>query len=430
MKTVVIEKLESHGEGVAHLGTKPLFVPQALPGEEVVVDIVAEKEPWARGKVVQVKSPSPHRQTPFCPHFATCGGCQLQHMSYAEQLSFKRARIQEALGNEADVLPTLPSPLIQGYRNKMLLPYLATLGFWKMRSHEIVPIESCPVTAPLGNAIFSSVKQLLLDANIPGYDEGKREGVLRYVLIKLAVNNNQALVVFVVNEKMEALSLIAKKLMAAHPEIAGVVENFNKRPDNVILTKDWKTLAGTFTMQERIAGLEYTISAAAFFQVNPFQAPHLWEKALEFADLKREDRVLDAFSGVGALTLQIAGHVASVVGIECVEEAVNDARENARLNNICNAEFIFGAVENNLDRLHGFNKVFLNPPRKGCDEAVIRALGNLSPEKVIYLSCYPEGLAKDKALLLAQGFFLKRAVGVDMFPHTTHVETVAEFCRA
>ena len=347
--------------------------------------------------------------SPSCPLFGRCGGCQLMHLSYAQQLVWKRDRIVTAFqraGLTADILACEPSPQQFAYRNKIQLPYQSgRLGLYALHSHELVPIEHCPVHCPLGEKAFHHVRKLLKQP-------------LRYLLIKTAVYSEQVLITLVTHTDID-LTLFAKQLMRAMPEIRGVVQNINNSPGNVILSDQFRTLAGEGTIEETLLGLSFQVSPASFFQINSPQAERLYQTAIDWAALQGHETVLDAFCGVGTLSLLFAKQAKDVIGIECVPQAIANAKENAIRNNISNAQFHCARAEEFSYK--DCDLILLNPPRKGCDP---RLLNTLLPRPILYISCDPDSLARDLATL--KGHRIQRVQPFDMFPQTMHVECLVQ----
>ncbi len=420
---VQITSLSSTGEGVGSLNGLKIFVDGALPGEAVSVEITKRKKNYAKGCLHSLLSPSPERTQPICPHFGTCGGCQVMHLQYPAQLALKQQRVVDALQRiggfiHPQVLPCLPSPSSLGYRNKIQLPVVwdngkKTIGLYRKQSHEVIPIEHCFIQCPQGEEIFALIKQRL---TIPS---------VRYVLIRNAVFNDEALVVLVTDGRFsEEIKAFGKQLMQAHPLIKGVIESVNTRNDNVILGKRFRTLVGRPYLVETLNGKKFKLSASAFFQVNPAQTEKLYEKVLSFAAIRPNDTVLDAYCGVGTLALFAADQARRVYGIECVAPAIENALENASLNQITNCSFTCGYAEKMMDRFDA-DIVLLNPPRKGCDPSLLEALIKKQPRTIVYISCDPATLARDLALL-SPTYQIKKIQPVDMFPQTMHVETVVK----
>ncbi len=331
------------------------------------------------------------------------------HLSYDEQLTWKRNRIVNAFlqaGLTANILHCEPSPQQLAYRNKIQLPYQSgKLGLYAKNSHELVPIEHCPVHCPLGERAFREVRRLLKQP-------------VRYVLIKTAVYSEQVLVTIVTKDNSN-YTPFAKELMRAMPEIRGVVQNINNSPGNVILGDQFHTLTGEGTIEERLLGLFFLVSPASFFQINAPQAEKLYQTALDYADLKGSETVLDAFCGVGTLSLIFARKAKAVVGVECVPQAIDNAKENALRNGLFNTHFHCARAEE--FSAQDYDLILLNPPRKGCDP---RLLNKLHPRPLLYISCDPESLARDLALL--KGYRIERVQPFDMFPQTTHVECLVQ----
>jgi len=434
---LLVQRLGSAGEGVGYIEGFTVFVEGALPGEKVKVQITEAKRTYAKGKLLSVIAPSPDRVVPPCPVFGRCGGCQIMHLSYEKQLEIKQQRVLDALTRighlkSVNVEPCLPSPHPFGYRNKIQLPVSGKpgeihIGLYARKSHDVIDIERCFIHCRLGEVVFQHMKQLLQASSIAPYCQETHQGELRHVLIRTAVQQNKVLVIFVTNGPASTeLIQIGKALMQQCPEVKGVIGNSNQRQDNVILGNKYVTLAGEPSIKETLSGLTFKVSPASFFQVNTFQAENLYQIAIAFADLKKDQKALDAYCGVGTLTLQIAQHVKEVKGIECIPQAIEDANENAKQNGIHNANFICSTVEAAITTIKDIDVVFLNPPRKGCEESVLKAIGEIRPKTLIYISCDPATLARDISRLQPYGYHLEKAQPLDMFPQTSHVETIAK----
>jgi 23S rRNA (uracil1939-C5)-methyltransferase len=291
------------------------------------------------------------------------------------------------------------------------------MGLYAFNSHDIVEIEKCYIHCTLGEQVFSKVKQIL---------KAEPDPALRFVLIKTAVNTNQVLVILVTEgEGGLSLPATAEKIMESSPEIRGVIQNINTSSGNVVLGKTFKTLAGHSSIVDKICGLHFKVSPASFFQVNPAQAENLYQKALEFCDLKGDETVLDAYCGVGTLSLILASHAKQVIGIECVLDAILDAQDNAKRNQIKNAVFHAAKAEDFISTLAAIDVAVLNPPRKGCEPLFLEKLALLKPRSIVYISCDPATLARDLAILNEKGYVVNMVQPFDMFPQTVHVETLA-----
>lgn len=362
---MIIEDLTSSGEGVGTLEGKKVFVDGALPGEQVEIEVTEVKKRYLKAKLLKVTNPSPARVSPICPLFGICGGCQLMHLSYSEQLNWKRKRVSDALkrigGLDVMVEPCAPSPDQLGYRNKV---HLHQGGYHKRHSHEIVPIDRCYIHNPIGEK-----------------------------MLPLAKNSGEAII----------------KTALASGEVLVEIDGRSNLP----------------FITEQLGPLRFKIGPRDFFQVNPKQAYQLYQKAIGCAKLDRSTRVLDAYCGVGCLSLFAALEAKEVLGIEIEESAVISARENGKLNGISNASFTCGRVEKQLPKLGSFDTIFLNPPRGGVEPQVIATLLKHPPQRLIYISCDPATLARDLKLLQG-GFIIEKAFPFDMFPQTVHVETLVE----
>jgi 23S rRNA (uracil1939-C5)-methyltransferase len=438
--TLTIDALGIHGEGIGRHNGYTIFVPGALPGETVSVELVDRQRRYGHGKLLAILTPSPSRVEPPCPLFGKCGGCQLMHLGYSGQLQVKRQRVVDALQRighfeNLHVEPCTPSPQPLAYRNKIQLPVRSTpdgiaLGLYAVSSHELVPILSCEIHCTIGQSVYETVRELVIGSGIKPYDPPSRKGVLRHLLIKSAVHTGEVLVILVATtgEKAQFIPL-AEKILKHCPAVKGVILNTNTASGNVILGSTYRILAGREYILERLGELVFKVSPASFFQVNPQQAVQLYSKAVEIAGLSGSERVLDAFCGVGTLSLFFARHVHSVVGVECISEAIADAKDNGRLNAIENVSFVCDSSENFIKTLKAIDLAILNPPRKGCDPSLLEALQQLAPKTILYISCDPATLARDLALLCGGRYAVAAVHPFDMFPQTAHVETLVKLER-
>lgn len=426
-RIVTITSLNSEGAGVATVEGKKVFVEGALPGESVLIKITEQKKSYAKGNVLSLLSPSYERTEPLCPLFGECGGCQLMHLQYPAQLEQKRKRVEEALYRigrfeNLEVLPCVPSPFSLGYRNKIQLPVVwesgkKTIGLYRKKSHEVIPLKQCLIQCSQGEEILNLINEKL---TLP---------TVRHVLIRNAIFREEALVIFVTSGSFsKELKKFAQELMRANTLIKGVVENLNTRSDNVVLGPKFRLLAGRPYIYETLLKKTFKISPSAFFQVNGAQAEKLYEKALQLAEIKANETILDAYCGVGGFALFAADVAKKAYGIECVAHAIADAIENARLNHLSNCTFICGKAEEVIHELKAIDTVFLNPPRKGCDSELLYALIKKEPKKIIYISCDPATLARDLAILNS-AYEIDTIQPFDMFPQTSHVETVVRLQR-
>ncbi|MGZ3633750.1 MAG: 23S rRNA (uracil(1939)-C(5))-methyltransferase RlmD [Parachlamydiaceae bacterium] len=435
-----IEDVGSHGEGVGRHEGYTLFVEGGLPGERVEARLFQKRKNYGKAHLLAILKASEDRVAPPCDLFGTCGGCQLMHLAYPRQLEVKRQRVANALKRigkmtDVEVPPCLPSPSPLQYRNKIQLPIRnlhgkTTLGMYERSSHALVEMTNCHIHCTLGDQTYQAIKQLIEDSKLAAYEPSTGKGELRHLLIKSAIYTKEVLVILVTaSSDTSQLMPLAKNILERCSQVKGIIHNCNKKNDNVILGDDYTTLMGNDSIQEKLGSLQFKVSPASFFQVNPDQAIQLYSKAIEFADLKGDETLLDAYCGVGTLSLFFAQHAKHVTGVECVPEAITDAKANAILNHIDNVTFICDNTEQYIQKAKNIDIVILNPPRKGCDEHVLKRLKALQPKQVLYISCDPATLARDLAILRDSGYRIDRIQPFDMFPQTTHVECVVKLCR-
>lgn len=422
-----IERLGIYGEGIGYWNGITVFVEGSLPTETINVSITEVRKNFARAKLVSIEKPSSYRQNPICPVFGSCGGCQLMHLAYSQQLVIKQQHVFDALkriGKISDpiVLPCIASPFPLHYRNKIQLPFELknqnpVLGLYAFHSHELIAIETCYIHCELGEKVFNQTKILLQNFIISN---------LKYVLIKTAVRTNQVLIIFVTDGEHPSVNSLAYQLFHSMEEIQGVVQNFHKVGSNTVLSSQYKLLIGKDFIQEQVGSLICRISAPSFFQVNPYQAVHLYQKVLEFCDPQGTEIVFDGYCGIGVLSLLLAQKAKEVIGVEISKNAIEDATFNAQQNNCHNIQFKCGKTEELIQSIHHADIIILNPPRKGCEIAVLQQIVFLKPQCLIYVSCDPATLARDLLYLTQNGFNIQYVQPFDMFPQTVHVETVVK----
>ncbi|KAF0194232.1 MAG: 23S rRNA (uracil1939-C5)-methyltransferase [Bacillota bacterium] len=442
--TLLIHGITHDAEGVGRLQGFAVFVPEAIPGDEVEAEVISVKKQYARALIYRILKESPDRVTPLCSHYHECGGCQLMHASYQAQLRYKRQQVESALkrigGLEGVVVhETLGMANSANYRNKAQFPVgmqagRIAAGCFKPRSHDIVDIASCGIQHDANNRALVFAKELAQKYKISVYDERLHEGLLRHILVKHAFSTNETMVVFVINgESLPQGEKIAEELMSRLTSVVSVQINTNKRPSNVILGPETKLIAGRDYIIDELDGLKFKISARSFYQVNPAQTKVLYGKAREYAALTGRESVFDLYCGVGTIALFMAAHAKHVIGIEIVPEAIRDAEENAHLNRITNTEFICGAAEDVVPRLIKQGQrpdvYIVDPPRTGCDEKLLATIAANKPDRLVYVSCNPATLARDLKYLSERGFAVVEVQPVDMFPHTSHVECVVLMSR-
>lgn len=435
---MICEGLGQDAAGVCRYDGIAVFVPDLLPGERAIVRIVKPEKRYAYGRVEKRLSDSPDRQTPFCPIARRCGGCTCQHMAYSATLSYKQNQVKELIariaGLDIDVPPVIGMEEPYHYRNKGMYPVgtengLPVCGFFAQRTHSLVPLppEGCAIQGDDSAKAVQTVLSWARELHVPIYDERTGQGLLRHVMTRNASDGRLMVVLVVTRPTVPGQELLTARLSAL-PSFVSLCLSVNANPGNTILGHDIRVLFGPGEMTDTLFGLQFQISPLSFFQVNPQQTLKLYGKALEFAALDGTQTVIDAYCGTGTISLLMARQAQRVIGIEIVEAAVQNARENALRNQISNAEFMVGATEAVLpDLIHSGLKpdvIVLDPPRKGCDEAVLDAIISSAPSRIVYVSCGAPTLARDLKLLASGGYFPQKIQCVDMFCWTSSVETV------
>ena len=434
LHTVTIDGYSSEGLGICRVEGRVVFVHGGIRGETCSVQILKVLKNAAFARVAEVVSPSPARVSPDCPHFPRCGGCQLRHMSYEEELWFKRRKVEDALrrigGVEMALEEVLGGENVLRYRNKSQFPVGSdgSIGFYRARSHQVIPVADCLLQSEDANAAAEAVGRYMARCQVSGYDEGTGTGLLRHIYVRVN-SQGQALVCLVVNgRELPREGVLVELLRQSCPGLVGVVLNVNTQRTNVILGREYRKLWGEDTLTDTLCGHRFALSIPSFYQVNRAQAERLYGKALEFAGLTGVETVLELYCGAGTITLTMAPYAKQVLGAEIVPEAVENAKANAAVNGVENARFFLGDagdVANRMaqERLHA-HVVVVDPPRKGLGEEVIDAIAQIGPERVVYVSCDCATLARDVKRFGEAGYDLQRAAAVDLFPRTEHVETI------
>ena len=428
-----IEGYTSEGLGVARIDGQAVFVHRALRGEDCDVLILKVLKNAAFGKVVQVHEPSPHRREPDCPWYGRCGGCDFRHMDREEELYAKRQRVQDALhrigGSDVSVEAIYSGEPLH-YRNKSQYPVSADgqVGFYKARSHQLVPVERCLLQKPPADAAADALRRYIETYRVPGYDEKTRRGLLRHLYIRTNQAGQSLICVLVNGKKLPHEPELVSLLRQAVPETVGVVLGVNTQPTGAILGGEYRTLWGEDVLTDRLCGLTFRLSVPSFYQVNHDMAEVLYRTALDFAGLTGTETVLDLYCGAGTITQVMARRAGRVIGAEIVPAAIADARENARRNGIGNVEFFCGdasAVAADF-AARGLRPdvICVDPPRKGLSPDVVSAAARMQPQRIVYVSCDPATLARDLKLFAQEGYGAVRAAAVDMFPGTANIETV------
>jgi len=435
--------LSHEGAGVGRYEGYTLFVPGALAQERVRVRVEHTKKNFGFAKLLEVVEPSPFRVMPACPVFSRCGGCSLQHLSYEEQLRHKQQIVKDNLrriggfpveGEGAvPVLPTIGMDDPWRYRNKAQVPIggeegALIGGFYAEKSHEIVDIDACLIQHQANDEVVAAVKRIASRLQIPPYDEVRHTGLLRHVVAKVGARTGEVMVVLITTEDfIPQRELLLEAIRQEVPAITSIVQNVNPERTNVIFGEKTVTLWGNDVIYDYIGPIQFAISARSFYQVNPVQTEILYNKTLEYAAATGTETIIDAYCGIGTISLFLAQKAKHVYGVEIVPEAIADANRNAQLNGIGNVTFEVGAAEVVIPawKEQGIRAdvIVVDPPRKGCDEALLATILHMQPERVVYVSCNPATLARDLKIL-ADRYEVKEVQPVDMFPHTGHVECV------
>ena len=439
--TVTVERFG--GEmGIAHLDGMTLFVQGALPGETVIARAQKVEKTHAFLKTLRVLTPSENRAAPPCPYYEKCGGCVCQHMIYEASLSMKRERVRDALsrigGITVDVAPIIGMDDPWRYRNKTALPVggekgVPQIGFYAPRSHRIIDIDGCLIAKQESDEVSAILRRWMEKFEVEPYREETRTGLIRHVMSRVSRSGQVMAVVVAAAAALPHERELAAMLRAGVPGLCSLYLNINRRGDNVILGPESRLLYGEERLQDTLCGLQYALSPQSFFQVNPVQTEKLYQTAVDFAGLTGSELVADLYCGAGTISLLLARHARKVVGIEIVPQAIRDAEENARVNGVSNAEFHAAAAEDLLPQMvaQGLRPdvIVLDPPRKGCEEPVLRAIAQAAPRRVVYVSCDPATLARDAKILCANGYKADACQPVDMFCWSGHIETVISLNR-
>lgn len=426
------------GEGIAKIDGYTTFIKGALKGEKAKIKIVKANKDYGYGKLLELIEISKNREEPICKVFNRCGGCNLQHMNYETQLELKenlvRNTLKKALGREVEVEKIIGMGVPYHYRNKAQYPVSnGKIGFYADRSHELIENEVCYIQDETTDRLAKDAFKLLKEKNTC-YDEKTKKGNLRHIMTRIGKNTGELMLVIVTNEeKINGIEKIVSELTNKYKDLISIIQNINNEDTNVIMGKKCITLYGEDYIVDSLGEYNFKISPLSFYQVNPVQTEILYNVAKQFADLSKDDVVYDLYCGIGTISIFVADSVRMVYGVEIVEEAVEDAKINARINEIDNVRFYAGPAEKLVPEMYQkgmtANVVFVDPPRKGCDENLLNTIIDMKPEKVVYISCNPATLGRDLKYLLDNGFELKRVQPVDLFPMTSHVENVALLCK-
>lgn len=449
--TVEITDIGVSGEGIGHVDGYTLFIKDAVIGDVVEAKVMKAKKNYGYARLMKVITPSEYRVEPKCAFARRCGGCQIQEMSYDRQLVFKDQKIRGNLerigGFTKDQIDTVMQPVVGmehpfGYRNKAQFPFGTDkegnpiTGFYAGRTHDIIANTDCALGVEKNKEILEIILQYMRENKIKSYDEKTGKGLIRHALIRYGFKTKEIMVCLVINgKKLPKAERLIEKLIQIEG-MTSITISPNTRRDNVIMGDSYEVLWGQGYITDYIGNVKYQISPLSFYQVNPVQTEKLYGLALEYADLKGDETVWDLYCGIGTISLFLAQKAKQVYGVEIVPQAIDDAKENAKINAIDNAEFFVGKAEEVLpeyyaeyEREHNgetahADVIVVDPPRKGCDETLLETIVKMQPEKVVYVSCDSATLARDLKYLCANGYEIRMCRGVDQFPQSVHVETV------
>ncbi|MEB8127958.1 23S rRNA (uracil(1939)-C(5))-methyltransferase RlmD [Staphylococcus succinus] len=436
--------LTHEGHGVVKLDRYPIFIPNALINETIEYKVIKVKKNFAIGKLIDIKAKSEERVEPPCVYYYKCGGCQLQHMTYQAQLNMKKEQVINLFQRKAGFKDTVIHDTVGMdnpwyYRNKSQIPVgkndeqNVIMGYYRQRSHQIIDMDECLIQDNIHQDVMNKIKLWFNELNVSTYNEHKKQGLMRHVVIRTGHHSGELMVVFVTNgKKFKQSAIMVEKLLTAFPNIVSIKHNINDTHSNVIMGQTSHTLYGKDEIQDTLSDVTFKINDQSFYQINSVQTEKLYQKAIDYAELQGEETVLDTYCGIGTIGLYMAPKAKHVYGVEIVAEAIADAQQNATLNQFENTTFVCGKAEEVILKWKADgikpDVVMVDPPRKGCDESFLDTLLELNPRKIVYISCNPSTQQRD-AQQLATQYKLTQITPVDMFPHTTHVETVAQFER-
>ena len=431
---VDIQDIGINGEGITKINGFTTFVKGALTGEKARIKMIKINKDYGYGKLLNIINSSRDRETPICPVFERCGGCDLQHLNYEAQLKHKvsmvKSTLKKQLGHEPLVDEVIGMGIPYYYRNKVQYPVCnGKIGFYSNRSHDLIENDICYIQNELADSIAKKTFKILMNNGFTCYNEKTGKGLLRHIIVRVGVNTEEIMLIIVTNvEKFGKTQKIINEIVDIYPNITSIIQNINKENANVILGNECRTLYGQDFIYDKLGEYKFKISPLSFYQVNPIQTEILYNTAKELANLNGNETVFDLYCGIGTISVFMANSCKKVYGIEIVPQAIENAKENAEMNEIKNAEFFVGEVENVLPTLFEqdikADVIFVDPPRKGLDNKTIETITNLKPKKMIYISCNPATLARDLKLLTEDCFEIEKVKLIDMFPQTKHCESI------
>ncbi|MGG5252226.1 23S rRNA (uracil(1939)-C(5))-methyltransferase RlmD [Neobacillus sp. SM06] len=442
---ITIKRLGINGEGVGYFKKQVVFVPGALPGEEVVVEANKIHPKFAEAKLKKIRRQSPYRVKPLCPVYEQCGGCQLQHLRYDQQLKEKRDIVIQALERHTklnidslDIRETIGMDNPWEYRNKSSFQLAekngkVLAGLYGLNTHQLIDIDHCAVQHGQTNEATAMVKRILEDLHIPIYNERSRKGMVRTIVTRVGVQTGELQVVLITTQReLPKKDLLIQEIQKRLPNVQSIVQNINGQKTSLIFGEETEALAGKEFIQETLGDLQFELSARTFFQLNPLQTVTLYNEVKKAAGLTGKEKVVDAYCGVGTIGLWLADQAGEIRGMDIIPDSIKDAKKNAKRHGFTNTKYVPGKAEEVLPKWvkKGWHPdvIIVDPPRTGCDQQLLQTIGKVQPQKVIYVSCNPSTLAKD-IQTLSPKYEVKYIQPVDMFPQTSHVECVVLMSR-
>jgi 23S rRNA (uracil1939-C5)-methyltransferase len=439
---LTIKKIGINGEGVGFFKRKIVFVPGALTGEEVVVEVTKVHPKFTEARIKKIRKKSPQRTKAPCPVYEQCGGCQLQHLSYEGQLDAKRDILLQSLERhtklrleDLDIRPTIGMDNPWHYRNKSQFQVgihngKAIAGLYSMNSNKLIDIDECIVQHPLTNKVTTEIKRIINDFNIPVFDDKNKKPILKTIVTRVGFETGEVQVVLVTSEKkIPRKELLINEIQKRLPEVVSIAQNINPKKTALVFGDETIHLSGKESIEERLEEFTYELSARAFFQLNPIQTSKLYNETKKAAALTGEEKVVDAYCGVGTIGLWLAKGAKEIRGMDVIKEGIDDAKKNAKKFGVSHAEYFVGGAETLMPKWknEGWRPdvVVVDPPRTGCDNRLLDTLKEVKPKTFVYVSCNPSTLAKDIDYLKKQ-YRVEYLQPVDMFPQTAHVEVVAK----
>ncbi len=428
------------GEGIAKIENFTIFVDGAIKGEKIKIKILKVTSSHAFGKIIEIIKKSENRIEEDCSTYKKCGGCELRHIDYETTINMKKYSVENTLKKtlsrkdiEVNEVIKMDNPYF--YRNKLQYPIGVddnnnpVMGVYAQRSHKIIETNECRIQNKLCQNIAKDIFKFIKENNIKVYNEKTLTGSIRHIIVRIGIKTNEVLVTLVTNErKIEKEDLLVKYITEKYKEIKTIAKNINSKNTNVILGNKTEIIFGDGYIEDYIGKFKFKISPRSFYQVNPVQTEKLYSKAVEYAGLTGEETIFDLYCGIGTIGIFASDNVKKIYGIETIKEAIDDAKENAKINGVNNSEFFVGDVEKVLpefikERNITADVIFIDPPRKGCDNTALETILNIEPKKIVYVSCNPASLARDLKTL-EEKYKIEKLAICDMFPFTHHVESV------